>query len=72
MLKKLAPRSGSSVRMAAISNVEAPSLTREPTGADSAVTRRSSTQTVPGFGPEAAGASAAFTAGAMRNLPRNG
>ena len=72
MLKKLVLRSGSSVSTAATLNSRAPSLRREPTGASSAVTRRSSSHTVPRAGPRCAGASGAFGAGAMRSLPRSG
>jgi len=46
MLKKFALRSGSSVSTAATWSCARPSLMREPTGAPSAETRRSSSQTV--------------------------
>jgi hypothetical protein len=72
MLKKLAPRSGSSVITAATSNVLAPSRSVEPTGASSDVISRSSIQTVPRFGPSSATASGAFGAGAIRSFPRKG
>ena len=72
ILKKLVPRSGSRVRIAATSKVVAPSLSFDPTGTVSAVTRRSSIHTVPGFGPDCAAASGAFTAGAVLSRPRSG
>ena len=72
MLKKFAPRSGSSVSTAATVNTALPSFTLEPTGALSAVTSRSSIHTVPGLGPESAVASSAFGSGAMRRRPRSG
>ncbi len=72
MLKKLALRSGSSVRTAATVSSERPRRTREPTGAPSAETSCSSSHTVPFCGPLSAGASGAPGAGAMRRRPRNG
>jgi hypothetical protein len=72
MLKKLALRSGSSVSTAATSSSAFPSRTREPTGASSADTRRSSSHTVPLRGPRSACASGAPGAAATRKRPRNG
>ena len=72
MLKKPALRSGSSVSTAATVNSARPSLTREPTGACSALTRRSSSHTVPGAGPRSAGASGMPGACVMRMRPRKG
>ena len=72
MLKKFAPRSGSSVSTAATSNSALPSFTLLPTSAASAEVSRSSSQTVPGLGPPAAIASGALSRGAMRNRPRSG
>ena len=72
MLKKFAPRSGSSVSTAATLSSLRPSRIVLPTGAPSAPTSCSSSHTLPGAGPRAAGASGAPGALAMRSLPRSG
>ncbi len=72
MLKKLVPRSGSSVSTAATRKLELPSCSFEPTGAASALISRSSIHTLPRGGPDCAGASAALGTAAMRSRPRSG
>ena len=72
MLKKFAPRSGSSVSTAATLNCASPRRTVSPGPTASAEVSRSSSQTVPGCGPPSANPSGALRRGAMRSLPRSG
>ena len=71
-LKKFAPRSGSSVSTAATRSCTLPNRIVAPTGALSAVMRRSSSHTVPRAGPCGVSASGAPGALATRNRPRSG
>jgi hypothetical protein len=71
-LTKPKPRSSSRVMTAATVNVRVPTFTVPPTRVFNASSKGGSSQTVPGGGIAAAGASAAPGAGAMRTAPRSG